>query len=131
MTNRNRSNCKLNQLQVGLMTLNCRSSTCAYLTALGSTARWSYFTARCGATLPPAGAKLTACWSLERAVKCNFTARRSRKNKHVKKKRGRQALQQTEFRIVCSPYEIVRLNISLTLHLYCKSTRERVVNSCI
>jgi hypothetical protein len=32
----------------------------------------------------------TARWSLERVVKCNFTARQSRKNRHVKKKQGRQ-----------------------------------------
>jgi hypothetical protein len=38
-------------------------------------ARWSYFTAR---------------WSLERVIMCNVTARQSRKNGHVKKKRGRQ-----------------------------------------
>jgi hypothetical protein len=32
----------------------------------------------------------TARWSLERVVKCYFTARQSRENRHVKKKRGRQ-----------------------------------------
>jgi hypothetical protein len=34
----------------------------------------------------------TARWSLERVVKCYFTARQSRENRHVKKKRGRQVL---------------------------------------
>jgi hypothetical protein len=31
-------------------------------------------------------------WSLERVVKCYFTARQSRENRRVKKKRGRQSL---------------------------------------
>jgi hypothetical protein len=32
----------------------------------------------------------TASWSLERVVKCYFAARQNRKNRHVKKKPGRQ-----------------------------------------
>jgi hypothetical protein len=37
----------------------------------------------------------TARWSPERAVKWYFTARQSRKNRHVKKKRGRQCYKLT------------------------------------
>jgi hypothetical protein len=40
----------------------------------------------------------TARWSLEQVVKCFFTARQSRENRHAKKKRGRQYDDSTTFR---------------------------------
>jgi hypothetical protein len=48
---------------------------------------------------------LTARWSLERVVKCYFTARQSRENRHVKKKRVRQPCYLSYLNVCCNIIE--------------------------